>query len=217
MEYQIALRLLNTTMDELSQADLLTFLLCYCEKNPEETAHKLLEQTRNLANLLDADTEILRSCDSLSTAGLSLIRLVSELHRRYLLIRSRTERYLRDANSIAQYLLPLFTGEREEVVYLLCMDRARMVLGCSKLSRGDSDSAALPLRAVVREALVKDAGFVVLAHNHPTGSKTPSKIDIDTTLTLRAMLAPLGIELLDHIIYANDSFLSMEECHYYHS
>lgn len=51
----------------------------------------------------------------------------------------------------------------------------------------------------------------ILAHNHPSGETTPSKEDINITNRLKQAGEILGIELLDHIIIAEDKYLSLKE------
>ena len=197
--------------DKLTDSQLLSQLLSYCEPDPSLKADALLAQFGNLANLLDSCPEDLLAEPVLTKSGASLVRLVAELHRRYLLIRSRTEMFLRDSESIVNYLWPLFAREKEEVVYLLSLDNVRRVLSCDKLSRGDSDSVCLPLRTLVKEVLVTEAAAVVLAHNHPSGIGLPSEEDIATTEALQAMLEPLGIVLLDHFVFFEDRYISMSQ------
>ena len=206
---------LSAMPDKLTEDQLLAHLLSYSESDPSLKADSLLSQYGNLANLLDTRTEDLLENQLISDRSISLIRLVSELHRRYLLIRSRTDLFLLDSEAIAHYLMPLFAREREETLYLLSLDSSRKVLGCDKISQGDAGSVQLPLRALLKEALMKEATAVVLAHNHPSGLGYPSKEDVMTTEMLKNLLEPLNILLVDHIVFYNDSYFSMVEYGYY--
>ncbi len=202
--------------DTLSDEQLLSLLLDYCETDTAEKSTHLLRYFDNLANLLDAKTDELDATKELSDKGISLIRLVAELQRRYLFIRSRTETRLQDREAIAKYLAPLFSGATTEQVYLLCMDSSYRVLGCSCVSEGDIDSAQIFLRTLVRDALLKKASNVVLSHNHPAGQRYPSPEDIQTTQALQDLLRPLDIRLFDHIIFTNSGHCSLVECGYIH-
>ncbi len=201
--------------DKLTEAQLLSYLLEYCEDHASEKAQQLLSQFGNLANLLDATPEELVMEPIASDRGISLLRLVSELHRRYLFIRSRTEVHMLDRTAIADYLTPLFAGAMEETVFLLSLDDSRRVLGCTQLAHGTPGSTYLPLRTLVKEALMKKASYVVLAHNHPSGIRTPSQEDIQSTLALHELLLPLDIRLLDHMIFTDSGYCSLVECGYY--
>ena len=205
----------SSPIDKISDEMLLAHLLRYCESEPAEKARQLLSAMGNIANIIDAQPGALAEGYSLSEEASELIRLVAELQRRYLLVRSRSDLYLKDRVSVAQYLMPLFTGATEEVIYLLSLNNARMVLGCTKLNTGNTDQVNLNLRTLVSDAMQKNATYIVLAHNHPAGMVTPSSDDIQTTNALRELLDPLNITLLDHIIFANDSYLSMRECGYF--
>lgn len=200
--------------DTLSDRELLTTLLQYCDSAPEETAEKLLNRYGNLANLLEAKTSDLRAYTALNEESLALLCLVTELRRKYLMIRCRTERFLRDSNAYAQYLMPYFSGENEEMVYLLCLDEEGKPLSCERVAQGTVDSANISPRLLVRIALQCGAYAVVLAHNHPSGFFTPSNADISVSQRLAELLRPLDIRMLDHIIFSNDIALSLRDSHY---
>ena len=102
------------------------------------------------------------------------------------------------------------------MVYLLSLDAAGKVLNCKLIGHGSVNSANVPMRRVVQEALTANASGVVLAHNHPSGVALPSKEDADLTARLRDTLDALQILLLDHIVVADDDFVSMRESGYFH-
>ena len=101
------------------------------------------------------------------------------------------------------------------MVYLLLLDATGKVLNCRLIGHGSVNSANVPMRRLVLEALTANATGVVLAHNHPSGVALPSKEDINLTMRLRAALDALEILLLDHIVIADDDFVSMRESGYF--
>ncbi len=54
----------------------------------------------------------------------------------------------------------------------------------------------------------------MLAHNHPSGIALPSREDIDLTLRLRDALDVMDILLLDHLVIADDDYVSMNDSGY---
>ena len=50
---------------------------------------------------------------------------------------------------------------------------------------------------------------IILAHNHPSGNSEPSKKDIEYTKNIEEASKILGIQLLDHIIIAQDTYTSI--------
>ena len=61
---------------------------------------------------------------------------------------------------------------------------------------------ALPIRAIVADALRLDSAGLILAHCHPSGDPEPSAADIAATRRLSEMGAQLGLSLHDHLIFA---------------
>ena len=163
---------------------------------------------------MEADTQDLFAFEGLDEKTVALLRLVPELHRRYLIARSQGEQYLKDSRAFGRYLLPYFYGARDELVYLLCLDASCRVICCRKLCEGSVNSASFSARLLAQAALQANATSVVLAHNHPSGVFVPSHEDLSMTNHLRESLEPLDILLVDHIIIANDNYTSMRECGY---
>ena len=90
------------------------------------------------------------------------------------------------------------------------------MLGCRRLGQGSANSAEVPVRRMVQEALSLNATGVVLAHNHPSGIALPSKEDVELTLRLRDALELMSLSLLDHIVVAADDFVSMRDSGFLH-
>ena len=65
------------------------------------------------------------------------------------------------------------------------------------------------MRKIVENALKCGASSVLLAHNHPSGVALPSPSDNATTLSVFDALRTVGVELADHIIVADDDFVSL--------
>lgn len=65
---------------------------------------------------------------------------------------------------------------------------------------GTVDSSPVYPREIVRACLDLGALSIILAHNHPSGCRTPSLADKGLTQRIKAALDLFGIKLLDHII-----------------
>ena len=62
----------------------------------------------------------------------------------------------------------------------------------------------------IRE-LARRSNAVILAHNHPSGIALPSPDDNTTTLALWDALRAVGIPLIDHIIVADEDYVSLRD------
>ncbi len=213
-EDRLVRRFLLRSPDALTDTELLELLLRFAGKDAKQRAARLLEQFPNVAAILEAGQEELATVPELDEDCILLLRLVPELHRRYFLSRCQTELRLNDSAAIGKYLLPYFYGVKDEVVYLLSLDAAGKVLNCRMLGHGSVNSANVPARRMVQEALTCNASAVVLAHNHPSGIAIPSREDIQLTHRLKEAFDVLDIMLIDHIVVADDDYVSLRDSGY---
>ncbi len=200
--------------DALEDTKILELLMQYCTDEPEVMAQRLLTHYPTIADLLEAEKQDLQIIEGMDKAGVLLLRLVTEMHRRYFLSRNPPASILTCPADYGRYLLPYFYAARNETVYLLMLDAACTVINCRMIGSGSVNSANVPIRRLVQEAIAANATGIVLAHNHPSGITMPSREDVEITLRLQDTLALLEINLLDHIIVADDTYISLRECGY---
>ena len=67
----------------------------------------------------------------------------------------------------------------------------------------------------VKGAILANAHAIIVAHNHPAGSMTPSGEDIETTGILIKAGDILGMKVIDHLIVSSSGFCSLRETHGY--
>ena len=211
IDKQLSNKFLTQVPDGFSDAEILKLLLQFSAEDPQEMAQKLLLHYPNIANLIEADVRDLSAIEGLDQNSILLLRLVPELNRRYFLSRSLPDAILTSPEQYGQYLLPYFYGAKDETVYLLMLDAACKVINCRLIGHGSVNSANVPIRKLVQEAINANASAIVLAHNHPSGIAIPSKEDIEITHRLSEALSVMDLTLLDHIIVADDDFVSLYE------
>ncbi|MGY2735003.1 JAB domain-containing protein [Sphingomonas sp. UYP23] len=82
------------------------------------------------------------------------------------------------------------------------------LLGMRRLYAGSVDAVAIPLRAIVADALAVDCALVVMAHNHPSGDPTPSESDYRLTRRVAQALHFIDVVLFDHLVIAAHGYTS---------
>jgi DNA repair protein RadC len=113
---------------------------------------------------------------------------------------------------VVKDFLRLKLGEREhEVFAVVFLDTQHRVIAIEELFRGTLSQTSVYPREVVKEALARNAGAVVLVHNHPSGAAEPSRADEHLTATLRQALALVDVRVLDHLIVTRTSVSSFAE------
>lgn len=206
-------RFLRGGLDAFADHEALEFLLFYAipRRDTNETAHRLLERYGSLRAVFEAPLEDLEKVEGIGENTAILLRLVPQIYQRSKLSGNGHDIILNSTEKAGSYLLERFEGEKNEVIYELCLDRKGKLLSCKKLSEGGADNADLNVRHLMENALLASASAVILAHNHPSGIALPSRIDYVTTQRVQAALKTIGVPLVDHIIVADDDFVSMAD------
>jgi len=94
-----------------------------------------------------------------------------------------------------------------EVFRVVALNNSHRVICDKILTVGTDDASLVSITDVARFALTSHAKSIIIAHNHPSGSATPSDEDITVTQRIKNALDLLSINLLDHIIISgNDSY-----------
>lgn len=206
-------QLKNSGMDSLSDIQVLEVLLYYAsprgDTNP--TAHALLKRFGSLDGVFAAPEDELLKIPGVGPSAMQLLKLVPQVARRCLMSRGSQMQVLDTTNKCGRYLLPYFHCAAEETIYLLCLDAKCKVLDCVLVHRGGVNVASIATRKIVKAALDANATTVVLSHNHPSGVALPSNEDQQTTVALHKALNAVGIVLADHIVVADDDFVSMRD------
>jgi len=98
-----------------------------------------------------------------------------------------------------------------EVFAVVHLDAQHRVLDYIELFRGTVTQTSVYPREVVKEALARNAAALLLCHCHPSGLAEPSRADEFLTQTLKSALALVDVRVLDHLIVAGPTILSMAE------
>ena len=211
-------RFLQEGLDNFSDVQVLEFLLFYCipRQDTNPVAHRLLDTFGSFAQVMEAPVEELKKVEGMGHSAAIFLSLVTAAGRYYQVNRAMQQQILPSLTACGHYLLPYFYGCRNERVMLLCLDAKCKVLCCKEVGEGSVNSAGVPIRRIVEVALGSNATTVVLAHNHPSGIALPSDDDLHTTHRLAAALDAVDIVLADHIVVADDDFVSLVQSGVYH-
>ncbi|MGE8679227.1 DNA repair protein RadC [Achromobacter marplatensis] len=179
--------------------------------NVVDLSSRLLERFSGLRGLLGATPEELMTISGLGVAKSCTLAALLELARRAIeedLTRSDT---LRHPAQVKQYCMAALGHRRVEHCIALYLDNQLRVIATGELARGTLSQASVYPREVVREALRHHAAALIVAHNHPSGLAEASAADRGFTQQLKQALALVDIKLLDHLIVAGATVVSMAE------
>ena len=204
-------RFLREGLDNFEEHQILELLLFYGvpQRDTNVIAHELIQKFGSLCEVLEATPEELAQVRFVGENVSTLFKLVTAVSRHYQISCAMREVILNHIEDCGQYLVPFFYGRNQETVFLLCLDAKRKVLCCEKVGQGGVNSAGVPIRQIVETALKANASTAILAHNHPSGLALPSREDVQTTRRVAAALDAVEVELTDHIIVADNDWVSL--------
>lgn len=95
-----------------------------------------------------------------------------------------------------------------ENVGVLCLDSTHKISGYSIAAIGRPDEVANPIPQIIRAALLSNASYVIIAHNHPSGICAITEPDISLTRRIAAAADLFDIKLIDSIIVTPDGSIA---------
>jgi DNA repair protein RadC len=105
------------------------------------------------------------------------------------------------------YLLDL----RHEEFWVILLNQANHIIKPVQVSKGGVAGTIADTKVVFKIAIENMASAIILVHNHPSGSLTPSKADLDLTKQFKEAGDIMALPILDHLIFADDGFFSFKD------
>jgi DNA repair protein RadC len=179
--------------------------------NVLDLSNVVLDQCGGLHGLTRAAAADLRRIAGVGGARAAQVLAAVELGRRTL-VRTHADRpQLNTPRQLASYLLPQYGSRPVEQFGIVLLDTKHRLLHIKLVSTGSLDSTVAHPREVFREAIAGRAAAIVLFHNHPSGDPHPSVDDVALTVRLADAGEVVGIDVLDHLILADQRYYSFTE------
>ena len=200
-------------LDDFESVNALELLLFFTHKRADTNtiAHRLLERFGSFSLVLDAPRLELVKIEGVGPMSALLIKLTHAMAGYYLQDKVAKTVLINTAEIAGNFFIPKFLGKNNEIVYLALLDDRRHLMRAVKIFEGSVNMSAIVTKKVMEEVVTSNATGVILAHNHPGGIAIPSSQDIIATSSLFKSLKIINVKLLDHIVVANDDFVSMAD------
>ncbi len=200
----------------LSNAELLAIILRTgtegrCSTQLAENILNLKDKSGNLLNILHLSTAQLTSVKGIGKVKAIQIQCLGEISKRI----SKEYAYhgfsVQNPESVASYYMEQLRHCKQEHLYLLLLDTKNQLIKEMLLTKGTVNASLISPREIFIEALRDEAVYIILLHNHPSGDPQPSREDILVTKRIKEVGLLVGIELIDHIIIGDKSYVSLKE------
>ena len=197
----------------LADAELLALLLRTGVRGQGvlQLADSVLTRFGGFAGLLHADVASLKGVKGLGPAKRAELAAVVEMARRALAQRLVARTVFDTPGAVKDYVQLHLAELPHEVFQVLFLDSQHRLLAMEEMFRGTLTQTSVYPREVVRRALARNAGAVILAHNHPSGLAEPSRADEFLTQSLKNALALVDVRVLDHLVVGHGEVVSFAE------
>ena len=198
----------------LTDAELLTILIGSgtTKKSALDLAREVLALAGdNLRELGRVSVTELQTINGIGDARAITICAAMELGRRRQVSEGLERKKINSPKEALNIVMPILQDLNYEACWVLYMNYAGLILKHEILSMGGMTGTVVDARMILKNCLLINASKIIIAHNHPSGSKMPSDSDKLLTAKLREGAALLDILLLDHLIIAGHEFLSMAD------
>lgn len=110
-----------------------------------------------------------------------------------------------------EVLRPAVEDLPHEQFHIMTMNRKNRVIRIHQISQGGLTATTADPRIIFQKALIDKATSIILCHNHPSGSITPSTADIDLTKKMISIGKLMEIQVFDHLIITTDKYYSFAD------
>jgi DNA repair protein RadC len=207
-------KLLGKGAAALSNSELIAILINHGsrEKTAVELAQEILRLGKDDLNEMGklSVKEFMR-IKGIGEAKAISIAAALELGRRRQALASREKAAIKTSTDVAIYFQTLLRDYKQEVFAVLFLNRSNKVNHFQIISKGGITGTVADPRIILKKALEEDAVSLILCHNHPSGSLTPSKADIELTLKIKEAARFFDIKVLDHLIVSDDGYFSFAD------
>ncbi len=205
-------RLLNYGAKSLSTYELIAIILRigYQNLSAIDLAKHIVNQLKDISELRTRSVHELTKIKGVGkTKAISLLAAI-ELGERVLKSNSEnpTIQTPKDVYELLKYDLK---DLKQEVLIVLYLDAKSSLIEKKQLFKGTLNSSTIHPREIFKYAVKYSAYAIILVHNHPSGNSEPSIQDLEVTERIIDIGKLLQIQVLDHIIIANDKYNSIFE------
>lgn len=180
--------------------------------DPLAQASALLQACGSLNAIARTGPARLKEAGGLDDLQLDRLLVAMELGKRQSAPNLAAKPPLNTAAEAARIIEPLFANLTQETFQTILLNSRRQVISIHQIYQGNVNRTIVRAAEVYRPAVLENAPYVILAHNHPSGDPTPSVSDIKTTAELYQAGITLNISLIDHLVVnGSGAWVSMRD------
>jgi len=207
-------KIMSKGIKSLSSAELLSVIIGSGTRTASavELSKNILKSVNNnIDELAKLDLNHLQKIPGIGPARALTILAAFELSTRRNSHASLPGKKIKGSKDVFEIFHPLLKDLVFEEFWILLINRANLVLDKSKISQGGISGTVIDTRIILKKAVDRLSSSLILCHNHPSGNLKPSEADIRITEKIKKSGELMDINLLDHLIIADNSYFSFAD------
>ncbi len=116
-----------------------------------------------------------------------------------------------NAEEAYELMKPELLHKKVEECWAILLNNSKRLIKKCRISIGGITRTVVDPKVVFKHAIEHQASSLILVHNHPSGNTSPSMADFNLTERLVQGGKLLSIEVLDHLIFADQNFFSFAQ------
>ncbi|MCO5233026.1 MAG: DNA repair protein RadC [Chitinophagales bacterium] len=207
-------KLLSKGRRSMTDAELLAILIGSGTQNQSalDLARNVLSITNNhLGALGNISIQQLMTVKGIGEAKAITIVSALELGRRRQQSVALEEKVIKCSRHSYELISPCIGDLSHEEFWVILLNRRGVVLKHKRMTKGGFAATIVDVRQIFKWAISEQASSIILAHNHPSGTLSPSTQDIQITNSLVKAGELLEIKVLDHIIVTSQGYYSFTD------
>ncbi|MGX7025451.1 RadC family protein [Vagococcus hydrophili] len=180
-------------------------------KNVLELSEEILKSFDDLFDLKTASVEELMMIEGIGEVKAIEIQAVIEFGRRMSLYSREKKGNIHSSAALGEQLIKEMKDYQQEHLMVLYLNTKNEILKKKTIFIGSLSQSVAHPREIFKLAVKCSAARIIVVHNHPSGNPEPSKQDIAFTHRLIECGSLMGIEMLDHLVIGEKSYISMKE------
>lgn len=120
------------------------------------------------------------------------------------------KKYIYNTQDVFNLLMSEMRYLKKEELRVLYLSNSNMLIKVKKYTNNNIGNIKIEPNIILKDVIKEDVPRIILVHNHPSGNVKPSEQDIEFTKYLNKIANIMGVELLEHIVIANNNYSSIE-------
>lgn len=189
---------------ELLEA-ILFMMIPRVDTNP--IAHKLIRVFGSLSAVFNASPNELCSVSGVGKETALKLHLIGKTYER-VAKQKVTKKKINSHSDIIEHVVAEFSNLKKERCKIYLLNSRFGIINSIVYEDNEYGKVEAEPKEVLTAISAVKPKFILIAHNHPSGSLKPSVRDDYTTATFIKLCELLNVDVIDHIIVADDEYYS---------